>query len=86
MGAEQAQFTVRGADLHHVAVLNRHHDLAVDGETNLIVGVAALSVDANGDLAVTGDNNGTHGEVGRTDGREDKTVDAGVDDGATGGE
>lgn len=77
---------MRGTDFNDVAVFHGHHDLAVDGETDLVVGVAALGIDADGDLAVAGDDDGAHGEVGGTDGRKDKAVDARVNDGAAGGE
>ena len=86
MGADEAEFAVGGADFDDVAVFHGDHDLAIDGETDLVVGVTAVGVDADRYLAVAGDDDGAHGEVGGTDWGEDEAVDAGMDDGAAGAE
>jgi len=77
---------VRGTDFDDVAVFHGDHDLAVDGEPNLVVCVTAVGVDADRDLAIAWNDDGTHGEVGGTDWGENKSIDARMDDGPAGAE
>ena len=82
IAAYETQLARAATHLDLVAVFNRDDDLAVYGEANFVVGVTTVSVYGDVDLAVAGHGKRTHGELGRTDGREDKGVDLGVDNGA----
>ena len=83
--ADETKAAGGAADFDLVAVFERNNDLAVYGETDLIVFVTAFGLDGDGKLAVGRNHNGSYRKFDRTDGRENKSFDARVNDGSAGG-